>query len=397
MNAVGTPIEPQHFPWFDHRGFTFSLGIAVDGHVYNSGHSGSAFDPAKGKPDIKGGMADQARVAYAKQAAVLAAAGRSLADVTRVVENVTVAGLDRYAEAEQVRAEMFGAHRPVVVTVVVDRLVRTKALIEIEVHASPHAGSELVAEPESRWRRGVVREGHDGEVYLPTLVPVDASGAVVAAGDLPGQYAYCLDRAGELLAAAGLSLADVVSTVDYTTAATRDTYPRIARVRRDRLGPVFPTSAGILMSRLHEPGVLVAVDVVAHRQAPVAVNPGWSRYDTLTYNPGVRAGNTLYMSGFAALDMQSQQAVHAGDLRRQAEVTYEAIRQTMDAAGATQLLSTVEYVTADALPVYREVADVRRQVLRPPYPVSTGIVCGGLLRPQFMIEVAPTALIPEPR
>jgi enamine deaminase RidA (YjgF/YER057c/UK114 family) len=100
------------------------------------------------------------------------------------------------------------------------------------------------------------------------------------------------------------------------------------------------------------------------------------------------------MSGFAALDMQTQQAVHAGDLGGQAERVYDAIAQTMAAAGATQLLSTVEYIVPDALPLYREVADVRRAMLSEPYPASTGIVCGGLLRPEFLLEVVPTALIP---
>ncbi|MGH8961630.1 MAG: RidA family protein [Jatrophihabitantaceae bacterium] len=391
---VATPIEPADFPWYDYRGFTFSLGLQVDGHVLNSGHSGSAFDPIKGKPDVTGGMAEQAQIAYAKQAAVLAAAGLSIGDVTRVVENVTIDGLAHYAGAEQVRRTVFAGHEPVVVTVVVDRLVRRKALIEVEVHASPAGGPALVLGGEGRWRRGTVREGHDGAVYLPTMLPLDAAGELVASGDIAGQYAYCLQRAGELLDAAGLSIAQVVSTVDYSTPATREEYPRTARARRDLLGPVYPTAAGILMSRLHEPGVLVAVDVVASRHTPIAVNPGWSRYETLTYNPGVRAGNTLYMSGFASLDMRTQQAMHAGDLRGQAEQTYGAIRQTMDAAGASQLLSTVEYVTPGALPAYREVAEVRRALLREPYPTSTGIVCGGLLRPEFLLEVVPSALIP---
>ncbi|MGH3495342.1 MAG: RidA family protein, partial [Sciscionella sp.] len=111
------------------------------------------------------------------------------------------------------------------------------------------------------------------------------------------------------------------------------------------------------------------------------------------YNPGVRAGDMLYMSGFAALDMESQRALHAGDLRRQAETVYEAIHQTMAAAGPSQLLSTTEYVTPEALPAYREVADVRRQVLRAPYPVSAGLVCGGLLRPEFLLEVLPVAIV----
>jgi hypothetical protein len=63
-------------------------------------------------------------------------------------------------------------------------------------------------------------------------------------------------------------------------------------------------------------------------------------------------------------------------------------------AGPEHLLTTVEYVTPDGLGDYRVVADVRREKLRAPYPASTGIVCGGLLRDEFLLEVVPTALIP---
>jgi enamine deaminase RidA (YjgF/YER057c/UK114 family) len=397
MTAPFTAIEPAEFPWYDYTGYTFSLGLALDGHAINSGHSGSAFDPAKGKPDVVGGMGEQAETAYAKQAAILAAAGLSFADVTRVVENVTIAGLDHYDEAREVRERLFGEHRPTVSTVVVDRLVRAKALIEVEVHASPGGGEALVIGSDGTWRRETVRRGHDGAVYLPTLLPIDADGEIVAPGDVVGQYFYCLERAGELLEKAGLSLSHLVSTVDYSTPETRERYPKTGRARRDLLGPVYPGAAGILMSRLHAPGVLLALDAVASTYLPEPVNPGWARYDTLTYLPGLKAGNTLYMSGFASLDMETQQATHAGDLRKQAEATYGAIAQTLAAVGATpaDLLTTVEYVTPAGLPDYRVVADVRKEILSAPYPASTGIVCGGLLRDEFLLEVVPTAIIPE--
>ena len=42
----------------------------------------------------------------------------------------------------------------------------------------------------------------------------------------------------------------------------------------------------------------------------------------------------------------------------------------------------------------RVVADVRREILSAPYPASTGVVCGGLLRDEFLLEVVPTAVIP---
>jgi enamine deaminase RidA (YjgF/YER057c/UK114 family) len=389
-------ITPASFPWYDYEGYTFSLGLQDDatGDVLGSGHSGSAFDKELGKPAIKGGMAEQAQTAYAKIEAILAAADLTFADVSRVVENVSIAGLPQYNEAQDVRLATFGAHQPTVGTVIVDRLVRRQALIEIEVHAQQGGGEALVIGDDLTWNRNTVRTGHDDAVYLPTVLPLADDGSVIAEGDIVGQYFACLERAGALLERAGLSLANVVQTIDYSTPATRERYPKIGRARKDMLGPVYGGAAGILMSELHAPGVLCAIDLIASRQEMTVVNPGWSRYETLTYNPGVRAGNTLYMSGFAALDPDTQLSLFPGDLRAQAEYTYDSILQTMAAAGLgpEALATTIEYVCPNGLGDYRAVADVRRDKLRDPYPASTGIVCGGLLRDEFLLEVVPTAV-----
>ncbi|MGW5161153.1 RidA family protein [Nonomuraea wenchangensis] len=382
-------IRPGHFPWFRYDGYSFSLGLTHGDGAWLSGHSASEYDPESGRIVVRGGMADQARTAYAKIGAILDAAGLSFADVTRVTENVTVAGLDAYQEAAAVRAEVFGEHRPAVSTVIVERLLRPAAFIEVEVHAS--AGGAAAA-------ASGVAEAPDGTIFLPTVLPLDERGDVVAEGDLTGQYAYCLEQADRLLRGVGSSLDAAVTTYDFTTPATRDVYRRTHKVRKERLGGagVYPGAGGILMSRLHRPGVLVALDVTASRHPLEAVNPGWARYDTLTYTPGVKAGGMLWMSGFAALDMETQEALHPDDVVAQAEVTYEAILRVLDAAGAgpEHLLSTIEFVCPDGLGAYRGVADVRKRLLRDPWPASTGAICAGLLRPEFLIEVFPAAVLP---
>lgn len=383
-------IRPEHFPWFRYEGYTFSLGVADNGDAWLSGHSASEYDAGEARIVVRGGMTEQARTSYAKIGAILEAAGLSFADVTRVTENVTVEGIERYAEADAVRREVFGDHVPAVTTVVVDRLLRPEALVEVEVHASRGGGRALPSG---------VREAHDGAVALPTVLPLDGSGDVVHEGDFAGQYAYCLDRAEQLLQGAGLSLADAVTTYDYSTPAAREVYRRAHKVRQERLGGkgVFPGAGGILMSRLHRPGVLVALDVTASRHPLRQVNPGWSRYETLTYSPGVLAGRTLYMSGFAALDLDTQEALHPGDVVAQAETTYESILQVLRAAGGgpEHLVSTIEYVCPLGLADYRGVADVRKRLLRAPWPASTGAVCAGLLRPELLLEVFPAAVLPE--
>ncbi len=343
-------------------------------------------------------MGEQAETAYAKQEAILAAAGLTMADVTRVVENVTIAGLPAYAEAREVRERLFARTARPCMTVVVDRLVRGKALIEVEVHATRGGGQALVLGSDGSWRRETVRQGHDGAVYLPTLLPIGARRRDRRRGRRrSGSTSTAWSARASCCSGPGLDLSHLVQTIDYSTPATRERYPKTGRPRRDLLGPVYPGAAGILMSELHAPGVLLALDVIASVHTPEPVNPGWSRYDSLTYTPGVRAGDTLYMCGFAALDMESQQATHVGDLRGQAEATYDAIGETLAAVGAglEHLLTTVEYVTPAGLPDYRAVADVRKAKLRAPYPASTGIVCGGLLRDEFLLEVVPTAWMPR--
>ena len=99
-----------------------------------------------------------------------------------------------------------------------------------------------------------------------------------------------------MLATLGLGFDRVVKTVDYTTPAALASYKGTG-ARRERLGPVYPGAAGILMPRLMHPEALIQYDFTAARDVPVAINPGWTRYQKLTYSPAVRAGKLLFMSG----------------------------------------------------------------------------------------------------
>jgi enamine deaminase RidA (YjgF/YER057c/UK114 family) len=396
-------IRPASFPWFPYEGFTFCLGLTEGEHAWTSGHTSAAMDETVGKMQVRGTMPEQARTAYEKVLTIVEGAGLSLEDVTHITENVTLSGLPFYEEAAAVRHEVFGAHQPTVTTVVVERLVRSTAFLEVELRATSGGGTVLLAASERRepgaWTASPVVEGHDGTVHLPTMVPIDETGELVSPGDFVGQYAYCLERAGDLLQKAGLSLDNAVTTYDYSTPETRSVYRGTHRVRKELLGGagVYPGAGGILMSRLHVPGQLVAIDVTASRHPLELVNPGWSRYDTLTYSPGVRAGRTLFMSGFASLDMETQEVLHPGDLRAQAEETYGAVLHLLAHAGLgpTDLLSTIEFCVERELPNYRVVAGVRERLMSPPWPASTGGICKDLLRPEFLLEVFPTALYPE--
>jgi enamine deaminase RidA (YjgF/YER057c/UK114 family) len=232
-------------------------------------------------------------------------------------------------------------------------------------------------------------------VFLPTIQPLDDRGNIIGAGDVVAQTRAIFERAGRMLAALGLGFDRVVKTVDYITPAALSTYKGTGRVRKDYLGPVYPGAAGILMPRLMHPEALIQYDFIATHDTPVAVNPGWTRYQKLTYSPAVRAGKLLFMSGQGSLDPATERVMFDGDVVAQAEYIYQNVLKVIAAAGGgpQHLAKTIEYVTPAGLASYRGVAAVRSKLLREPYPASTGLICEALLRPEMQIEVDPFAIL----
>lgn len=374
-----TVLKPAKFPWFDYTRYSFSMGLKSATGTYLSGNTASEYDPAAKRMVVKGGMTGQVRTAWAKIGAILESGGLSYADVTRVVEYVKPEGIERYGEANAVRNEIFGSYKPVVYTVPVKALLRPDAFIEIEVTASSRPGEK----------------SSSGVVFLPTVQPLDDQGNIIGKGDVVAQTRAIFERAGRMLAALGVGFDRVVKTCDYITPAALSTYKGTGRVRKELLGPVYPGAAGILMPRLMHPEALIQYDFIATRDTPVAVNPGWTRYQKLTYSPAVRAGKLLFMSGQGSLDPATERVVHDGDVVAQAEYTYGNIIKVLQAAGAgpQNLVKTIEYVTPAGLPRYRDVAKVREQLLREPWPASTGLICEALLRPEMQIEIDPFAVL----
>jgi len=374
-----TVLKPTRFPWLDYSRYSFSLGLKSSTGAYLSGTTASEFDPAAKRVVVRGGMTDQARTAWAKIGAILESGGLSYGDVTCVVEYVKAEGIERYTEAAAVRREVFGNHEPVLHTVPVKALVRPDAFIEIEVTASLSPGR-----PES-----------SGVVFLETVQPLNGRGGIVGAGDVVAQTHAIFERAAKMLAALGLGFDRVVKTVEHITPAARANYRNTARVRREYLGPVYPAAVGVLMPRLLHREALIQCNFIATRDAPFAVNPGWTRYQQLTYSPAVRAGRLLFMSGQGSIDPATDANVHEDDVVAQAEYTYQNVLKVLEAAGGgpQNLLKTIEYVTPAALARYREVAKVREQLLREPWPASTGLICEALLRPEMQIEIDPFAVL----
>ena len=382
-------ITPAHFPWYDYARYSFSLGLRTQSGAYLSGHTASEFDPTSKRIVVRGSMTDQVRTAYSKIGAILEAAGLGFHNVVRNVEYVRPEGIERYAEAAAVRAEVFGQHEPTVHTVPVKSLLRPEAFIEIEVTAGPVGALTDVGSLASPARDSA------GLVFLPTVQPIDEHGQIVGAGDIVAQTAYIFEKAGKMLSALGLGFNNIVKTVDYLTLEGLAQYKGTGRIRKQYLGPIYPGAAGLIMPRLLHPQSLIQYDFIASRDPLECINPGWSRYDKLTYSPAVKAGKLLFMSGQGALDPATEKVLFHDDVVAQAQYTYSNILSVLTAAGAgpKNLVKTIEYVTPNGLADYKKVAEVRSSLLSTPYPASTGLICEALLRPEMLIEVDPFAIL----
>ncbi|BEL08082.1 hypothetical protein Q0Z83_062730 [Actinoplanes sichuanensis] len=301
-------------------------------------------------------------------------------DIVHVTEYVTAAALADPALLDAARFAALGGHRVPVSRVPVEAIVGSDAPYAVAVITHPGGGDPLADGDD------VIRVA-DGVVFLPSVHTTD--------GDFRDQYRWCLDRIAALLATAGLDTGALVRTVDYTATATRAEYPRCGRPRREILGPgpVHPGAAGILVDVPVAPGAQVSLDALAATGPLTVLNPGWARYDTLTYKPAVRAGRNIFPAGFGALDPVSRRAIHEGDLVGQASFVYQSIEAVLAEAGATgeNVVHLVEYLTPAAVAGYPRTADLRLKHF--PNAVVTSVVCSALLRPEFLLETVPTAVL----
>ena len=106
----------------------------------------------------------------------------------------------------------------------------------------------------------------------------------------------------------------------------------------------------------------------------------------------VVAGETVYLRGQVAQDLDTGESVHIGDPAAQAEQVMTNVETLLAEAGAS-----VEHVVACTIyltdirhrePVYR----VLGRRLKGVYPVFTGLVVSALARPEWLVEVTVVAV-----
>jgi enamine deaminase RidA (YjgF/YER057c/UK114 family) len=111
----------------------------------------------------------------------------------------------------------------------------------------------------------------------------------------------------------------------------------------------------------------------------------------------VVAGNTVYLRGQIGQDLETRESVGVGDVTAQTEQAMANIAMLLKEAGAKleDIVKIVVYLTDVRYrdPVYQVIG----RWLKGVFPVSTGIVVTALARPEWVVEIDATAVIPESR
>lgn len=315
--TIRLALEPDDYPFFDYRRFSFSLGIAANGRIWLSGSTAVRFEPPTGMV-VKGDLVAQAAVIHDKMAATLKAAKRSLRDIVRIVRYVTPKTFSELSALDAFQRESL-SQGVSISTVPVRGLLRDEALIEIEAIAAD--GSEdgldylpVIVAPDraSAWEkasetlaaRGLERSHIKKSTELATAVafeigsPANAvAGLRIGVPRLPGGesgvqlelvasrgaspivcvtaesdpakegvVAQCRDvysRLGTQLTAAGASFDSVVKTTEFIVPAALKDYRGTADVRRDVFSAPYPAATGVICERLAHPGAMIAVEATA--------------------------------------------------------------------------------------------------------------------------------------
>ena len=109
----------------------------------------------------------------------------------------------------------------------------------------------------------------------------------------------------------------------------------------------------------------------------------------------VARGTTVFVRGQVGQDLDTRESVGIGDAGAQAERAMANIKMLLEEAGSRleHICKITIYITD---PRYREaVYRVVGAWLQGVFPVSTGIVVSALARPEWVVEVDVTAVIPD--
>ena len=354
----------------------YSTAVKAGGLIYLSGTL--AHDPTAASD-----VGSETRRTLERMRDVLVAAGSSLDDVVAVLVYLTSAS-DFQAMNHAYRA--FWPGDPPTRTTVITALVVPDARVEISMVAVPRGAERVVLLPDG-WKRSpnpysyAIRSG--STVFLSGLVARRGSDNTFVAGDVRAQTRTIMENAGELLAAAGMTLRDVVSSKIYLTRAAD--FAAMNEVYRESF-PDAPPARATVQSGLAGPEAVVEITFVASSASRNAIGTPPSG---LPLSPAIRAGQHLFVSGMLGNTPET-----AGDVAAQTRATLSRIDATLRDAGASRadVVDALVYITDAAS--FGAMNGEYRAFFGADFPARATVVTP-LVAADGLVEIMVTAVVPD--
>ncbi len=330
-----------------------------------------------------GDVAAQTRRVLERLRTTLTAAGSSLEQALAVT--VYLKSQSDFQAMNDVYRTFWTKDPPTRTTVVTD-LVLAGALVEISVVAAPAGAERAVIHP-SGWIASpnpysyAIRSGDT--VFLSGLVSRNGRDNSVVGGDVTAQTKVVLDNAGELLKAAGMTHANVVSSRVYLPDAS--TFQQMNATYKQYF-PTAPPARATVKAALAGAQYAVEITMVASSAPRTVVSSSASRNPDLPLSEAIRAGDRLYLSGVLGNTESNK-----GDVAAQTRETLARIRRTLEAAGCTpaDVVDSVVYLTD--VQKFQAMNGEYRPFFEKDFPARTTVQTG-LVAPEGLVEIMVTAV-----
>jgi len=377
LPAAAAPQSPALPP-------PFSAAVTAGDFVYLSGMLPTDASGAIVPGDVR---AQTAR-ALDNLAALLGRNGSRMAQVAAVT--VYLKNQADFAAMNEVYTKYWLKDPPTRTTVIVN-LVVPEALVEISMVALRDGVERRVVHPAS-WLRSPspysygIQSGNT--LFLAGLVSRSGKDNTAVPGDMKTQTQTVLQNATDILAEAGMTMADVVSSrVFITDTAMFQDMNAVYRTAFASAPPVRATVKAALVA----PQYLVELTMLAVKGGPrdVFTTPnadGTPGKPSPILSSAIRTGDQLFLSG-----MLGSTDANRGDAAAQTRETLARLGRTMKAAGFdwSDVVDAVVY-----LPRMKDFAAMNtayREVFPKGFPARSTVEAG-LVAPDGLVEIMMTAV-----
>lgn len=334
--------------------------------------------------DLQGDVAAQTRGTLERARGTLVGAGSSLDGIVSVL--VFLKSASDFQAMNDAYRTFWKKDFPTRTTVVTE-LSTPGAAVEMSIVAVAGGADRVVVHP-TDWLASpspysyAIKSGDT--VFLSGLVSRKGHDNSVVTGDVAAQTTVILDSAGELLKAAGLSHANIVSSRVYLTDVS--TFRPMNEAYRAYF-PSAPPARATVQTALAGPQYAVEMTFIASSSVTRrSITEGLPPSLNLPLSAAVIAGNHVYLSGALGNDETTR-----GNAAAQTRATLEKLRRTLAAAGAlpADVVEAVVYVTD-----LKFLPDVDReyQAFFGSHAPARTTLRSGLVAPDGLVEIMLTAV-----